>query len=268
MALTNVQTILDFIIQALYEDKGIFNMCNRQLDGFIKEHGAGTVYVPKLPQLEAVTPPATNRKAVQGDTSMVPIVMQKSVVEIREEVESAYLNKKGRVLQGFIDGAAKAHRKNFDAKVILEAQNNGTVINWNGAQLAAEDLDNIDAKFDELEVDADDRFVVYPARIKTMVNMIDIIKSARGFNQNFLEKGVLEYNNLKLVASARVAKIGGKENVVGIWGPGMAFLLDKEMDKFSAYNSDPNVKATDHDYFAWYGYKLLSSEYAIVNKQP
>ncbi|HAX49680.1 MAG TPA: hypothetical protein PK605_00400 [Ignavibacteria bacterium] len=268
MALTNVQTILDFIIQALYEDKGIFNMCNRSLDGFIKEHGAGEVRIPSLPVLEAVTPPATNRKAVAGDTGMVSVVMQKSVVEIREEVESAYLNKKGRILQGFIDGAAKAHRKNFDAKVILEAQNNGTVIPWNGATVTAEDLDNIDAKFDELEVDPDDRFVVYPARIKTAVNLIDVIKQARGFNQNFLEKGVLEYNNLKLVASARVAKIGGKENLVGIWGPGMAFLLDKQMDKFSVYNSDPNIKATDHDYFAWYGIKLLKAGYAIISKQP
>jgi hypothetical protein len=267
MALTNLQ-VLDMIIQAAYEDKGIFNMCNRSLDGFIKEKGAGTVYVPKLPVLEAVTPPATNRKATGADTNMVPVVMRKSVVEIRDEVETAYLNKSGRVLQGFIDGAAKAHRKNFDAKIIAEAQDNGTVIPWQGGTISSDDLDNIDAKFDELEIDADDRFVVIPARLKTQVGQLDVIKAARGFNQNLLEKGVIEYNNLKLVFSARVAKVGGKETLVGIWGPGMAMLLYKEMDKFSVYNNDPNVKATDHDYFAWYGYKLLDATYAVIAKQP
>lgn len=266
MPLTNTRT-LDMIIQACYEDKRIYNRCNRSLDGFIKEHGAGTSYIPALPLMEAVTPPATSRKATGADTSMVPVVMRKSVVEIRDEVESAYLNKSGKVLQGFIDGAAKAHGKNFDSKVIIEAQENGTVITWNGATVEAEDLDNIDAKFDELEVDPEDRFVVYPARLKTAIGRIDVIKTARGFNQNFLEKGVMEYNNLTLISSARVPKVGGKETLVGIWGPGMAFLLDKQMDKFSAYNTDPNVKATDHDYFAWYGYKLLDAKYAVISKQ-
>lgn len=256
---------LDLIIQALYEDRGIFNMCNRQYDGFIREHGASEVRIPAAPLLEAVTPPATNRKKVVGDTAMISIPMQKSVCEIQEEVEYAYMNKSRRVLDGFIEGSAKAHRKNFEAKVIAEAQANGTALAWDGATVSWDDFLAIDAKFDELEVDPDDRFVVYPARIKTQVMSIDIIKSAMAYNPNYLEKGIAVVANLKIVPSARVGKIAGKENLVGVWGPGLAFLLDKEMDRKEAYDPTPAVKATNIDYWAWYGVKLLKPEYAVIN---
>jgi hypothetical protein len=264
MAYSNVLT-LDQVLQALYEDKGIFNLCNRNYDAFITEPGGNTAYIPAVPLLEAVTPPATNRKYTGADTDMIPVAMASSVVEVGQEVDMKYKNKSGAVMQGFIQGVSKAHRKNFDAKVIKEAQDNGTVINWAGAVLQWDDFMAIDAMFDTLEVDGDDRFIVYPSRLKTQVQSIDVIKTAMAHNPNYLEKGILQVANMRLISSARVATIGGKENLVGIWGPGLAFLLDSFMDREEAY--DTTNKRTDVDYFAWYGKKLLNAYFAVINKQ-
>lgn len=264
MAYSNVLT-LDQIIQALYEDKGIFNLCNRNYDSFVIEHGASKCSIPAIPLLEAVTPPATNRKAVLGDTNMVEVVMQKSVVELAEEVEAKYQNRSGSLMMGFIEGSAKAHRKNFDAKVIAEAQTYGTGIQWKGAQVSWEDFMAIDAKFDALEVDPDDRFIVYPARIKEQVLAIDVIKTAMSMNPEYLERGIVRVANMQIISSARVDKIGGKENLVGVWGMGLAFILDAMMDRKEAYNT--TSKATDIDYIADYGTKLLKADYAVINKQ-
>lgn len=264
MPLTNVQT-LDMIIQALYEDKGIFNFCNRNLDGFITQHGAGTIYIPKLPLLEAVTPPATNRKYTGADTDMIPVVMQASVVEYGQEITAKYLNKSGRILQGFVDGSTKAHRKNFDGKVIAAAQADGTQISWKGAKVSFADFAAIHAKFNTLEVDGDDRFVVYPARIEEDFYSDPDIVRAMTKNPEYLEKGIFKILNMWIIPSARVAQVGGKETLAGIWGPGLAFLLDSLMEEAEAY--DTTNKRRDIDQFAYYGIKLLATEFAVISTQ-
>lgn len=251
------------MIQALYEDKGIFNMCNRNLDVFVQQQGGDNVYIPAMPLLTAVTPPDTNRKDTKADTNMVQVPMAKSVVEVGEEVEMRYMNKSGSVMQGFVVGVAKAHRKNFDAQVIAEAQGTTTTIPWDGGQISYGDFANISGKFNELEVDPDDRFVVYPARLESQLNKDPDIKRAMTYSPSYLENGIFRMLNMQIISSARVAKIGGKENLVGIWGPGLAFVLDAFMDYHEVYD-DVN-KRTLGDYFAWYGKKLYKNEYAIVS---
>lgn len=255
----------DLVIQNLYERREIYNLCNRGFDGLLHEQrGANKILVPSLPLLEAVTPPATNRKYMIGDTDMAEIVLQKSVVELGMEVEAKFTDKSGNLIIGFTDGMSKAHSKNFNARVIAEAQNNGTVINWEGATLSFSDFANIDAKFDQLEVDAEDRFVVYPARLKGQFYQDPDLARAVSYNPNFLRGGIVEILNLKLIPSARVGKLGGKENLVGIWGPGLAFVLDNMIDREEVY--DKTNKRTDIDYLVWYGAKLLRPEWAIINK--
>lgn len=256
----------DLVVQNLYEQKKIYNLCNRGFDGFLQEQrGAHKILIPALPLLEAVTPPATNRKYMIGDTDMIEVIAEKSVVEIGMEVEAKFTNKSGSLIMGFTEGMSRAHGKNFDAQVIAEAQNNGTVINWEGATLGFQDFANIDAKFDDLEVDAEDRFVVYPARLKNQFYKDPDLARAVSFNPNFLTNGIVEILNLKLIPSARVAKLGGKETLVGVWGPGLAFVLDNLVDREEVY--DKTNKRTDIDYLVWYGTKLLRSEWAIVNKE-
>lgn len=254
----------ELVIQNLYEQKNIYNLCNRSFDGFLQEQrGANKILIPSLPLLEAVTPPATNRKYLIGNTDMVECIAQKSVVEIGMEVEAKFTNKSGSLIKGFTEGMAKAHAKNFDAKVIAEAQANGTTMTWDGAQLSFGDIANIDAKFDDMEVEADDRFVVYPARLKNQLYKDPDLARAITYNPNFLTNGIVEVLNLKLIPSARVQKIEGKENVVGIWGPGLAFILDNIVDREEVY--DKTNKRVDIDYLVWYAVKLLRPEWAIVN---
>lgn len=254
---------LDQIHSALYEGKGIYNMVNRSFDGYIVS-GASKVRIPATPLLTAVTPPATNRKKVKADSDMIDVIMQKSVVEIEEEVEAQY-ETKGKMLQAFINDSAKAHAKNFDAAVITEAQTACAAANridWDADDLTWKDILNVKGKLIQSEVPDENILIFVPATLHASFNSIDVIKSASAFNQNYMETGVLKIQGMTIVVTARCGQYGGKDNIVGCYSQGIAFLLGELMDRKEVYDSVN--KSTDVDYFAWFGVKQLKDVYSVV----
>lgn len=261
--------VADAVIKALTEANGIYAQCNRSYDGLVQQ-GATSVDIPAMPTLVAkTTGSASNsadRKGIKGDTTMVNVALGIAAVPIKEELLGRF-ETNGLLLQDFVAGAAASFQEQFDTDVLAEAVTGApTATPMAGTALSWKDVMKIPALFNAAKVPQSGRIIVVPTALEEEFYDIDVVKNAVAYNRSLLEGQFLQIRGMNFFISALVPqKVEGKENVVGIYGPGLAFILSRYMDQERNY--DPENLQANIDFLSHYGQKLLKTSFAAVVRQ-
>lgn len=254
----------DSVIKALVENKSLYNLCNRSYDGLVRE-GASSVDIPALPTMvvksTGTSSTHADRKKVKANTSMVNVPLEKAVVPIAEEVVANF-ETNGSLAREFANGARDAFTQFFNAAVISTAQQTNIIESLQGEKLGWKDITNISAIFNTNKVPDAGRLIVVPAALQNDFYDIDVVKQAVGYNKDFLEGRFLRILDMNFFLSGLVEKVEEKDNLVGIYGPGLAFILSRYMEQKEVY--DPEEIQTNIDFISHYGTKLLKNEFGIV----
>lgn len=260
--------IADAVIAALAEVQSIFNAVNRSYDGLVRE-GATSVDIPALPTLVAKTAGTSSthadRKGIKGGTTMVNVPLNIAAVPIKNEL-LAQFESNGRLLQDFVAGARDTFTEKFDSDVLAEAVTTTQVYQFGDATLAWKDVMKVAQVFNAAKVPQRGRLIVIPTGLEEQFYDIDVVKTAVAQNRELLEGSFVRIRGMNFYISALVPKkVTGKENLVGIYGPGLAFILSRFMEQKEVY--DPVELQTNIDFLAHYGTKLLKNEFAVVVRQ-
>jgi len=257
--------VADAVIAALTESLGIYNLCNRSYDGLVKE-GASSVDIPALPSMVVKTAGSAgnsaDRKGVKGDTTMINVPLDKAAVPIKDEI-LAQFETNGKLLKDFIQGANNSFVEHFDTKVLETAVTTDQVLQFKGATLAWKDITAINKKFNMNKVPRKNRIIVIPTALEDDFYDIDLVKQALAFNRDLLENGIVRIQGMTFFVSGLVPQVGGKDAIVGIYGPGLAFILSRFMELKQSWDGDnlqDNIDVLSH-----FGYKLLLPKFAVVN---
>jgi hypothetical protein len=257
--------VADAVIAALTEGLGIYNLCNRSYDGLVKED-ASSVDIPALPDLVVKTAgsagDSADRKGVKGDTSMVNVPLDKASVPIKDEI-LAQFETNGKLLKDFISGANNSFIQHFDTKVLETAVATDQVLQWKGATLAWKDITALNKKFNTNKVPRKGRIIVIPSALEDEFYDIDVVKQAVAYNRDLLENGIVKVQGMTFFVSGLLPQVGGKDAIVGIYGPGLAFILSRFCELKQAWdgvNLQDNIDVLSH-----FGYKLLNTKFAVVN---
>jgi hypothetical protein len=265
----------DTVVQRLYEDKGLYQRCNRSYDSLVTQ-GATSVRRPKLAQLAARKNEGTAstdaaRKLAHNDTTMVETTLDVYTVPIANEL-AAKFESNDRLRSEYEISMAMALKRQFNADVIAAAQATTNVSNFAGASLAWADFGSIFEHFEKKEIPEDGRVIVVSANLTKEFYNIDTIKSAIGFNRELLQSGMAnQMLGATWYISGLVPQIGGKDNVVGFYGPGLAFILSAYGEIKEVY--DPGVYGVTKprdviDMTAHAAAELDDNDFAVVLKKP
>lgn len=261
--------VADAIIAALTERQGIYANCNRSYDGLVAQ-GATSVDIPALPTLVRKTTGTTSthadRKGIKGDTTMVNVPLTVSTVPIKEEILGRF-ETNGKLMTEFVAGAANTFQEGFDSDVLTEAVTGApAATQMDGTTLAWGDIMKVSALLNAAKVPQTGRIIVIPAALEEQFYAIDVVKSAMSFQKDLLEGQFVVIRGMKFFISSLVPqKVTGKENIVGIYGPGLAFILSRYMEQERVWDS-VNLQA-NIDFVAHSGVKLLKSSFAAVVRQ-
>jgi hypothetical protein len=261
--------VADSVVQRLIENQGIYTSMNRSFDGLVRE-GASSVDVPKLADVVVKKSTATpladaTRKKSKADTTMVNVPLVDYAVPLAEEILAQY-ESNGMLIKEYLDSASQKLQEQFDVDVITEAQTTTDKTAFAAASMAWIDVVDIMAKMDNNKVPKTGRIIVVSAALAQEFFAIDVIKSAVGFNQNFLQSGtLLSILGMKFYISGLVPQVnvsGLKNNMVGIYGPGLAFVLSRFGELKTAW--DTTNLQTINDMLAHAGVKLFDNKFAVV----
>lgn len=262
----NKTLVADAVVAALVERQAIYNDCNRSYDGLVQQ-GATSVDIPAMPTLVAKTSGTTSthadRKGIKADTTMVNVPLGITAVPIKEELLARF-ETNGKLLQDFVQGAADSIQEKFDADVLTEAVTGApTATQFAGATLAWQDIMKVSSLLNAAKVPQRGRIIVIPTALEDAFYAIDVVKQAVAFQKDLLEGNFMVIRNMKFYISALVPqKVATKDNIVGIYGPGLAFVLSRYMEQERVYDAE-NLQ-TNIDFLAHSGKKLLRSTYAAV----
>lgn len=264
--------ISDSVIQRLVESQGLFNAVNRSFDGLVRE-GAGSVDIPKLADVVVKKSTATpltdaSRKKAKADTTMVNVPLIDYAVPLAEEILGQY-ESNGMLIREYLTSASLKLQEQFDTDVIAAAQTTTDVadvasgvngLNWS-------DIVEVTAKMDKNKVPKSGRLFVVSAELAQEFYNIDVVKSSLGYNQQFLQSGtLLNLLGMKFYISGLVPTVTAKNNIVGIYGPGLAFILARFGEVKTAW--DTTNLQTVNDMLAHAGVKLLDDKFAVVRTRP
>jgi hypothetical protein len=265
----NKTLVADAVIAALVEAQGIFSACNRSYDGLVQQ-GATSVDIPAMPTLVAKTTGTSSthadRKGIKGDTTMVNVPLSIAAVPIKEELLGRF-ETNGRLLQDFIAGARDTLSEKFDSEVLTEAITTTQVLSFADANLSWKDIMKVSAVFNAAKVPQRGRLIVIPTGLEEEFYDIDVVKTAVAQNRELLEGSFVRIRGMNFYISANVPKkVAGKENIIGIYGPGLVFILSRFMEQERVYD-ETNLQV-NIDFLAHFGKKLLRNQFAVVVRQP
>lgn len=261
--------VADAVVQRLIETQGIYSFVNRSFDGLVRP-GASSVDIPKLaiPVVKTSGTPLNDstRKKAKADTTMVNVPLTAYAVPLAEEVIAAY-ESNGALIKEYINSAALALQEKFDSLVIAEAMTTSNVGSFVQDNLSWLDIINVMKEFDVNKVPKSGRIIVIPADLANEFFSIDVVKGAIQYNPNYLESGnFVNFAGMKFFISGLVPKFSNFDAIVGISGPGLAFILSRMGDIKESYDST-NIQ-TVYDVIAHAGAKLLDSKFAVVKHRP
>lgn len=260
--------VADSVAARLIEAQGIYQYCNRSLDGIVRQ-GATSVDVPNLPGLVVRTvattdTDGTNRKRTKSDTAMVNVPLAAGVVPIADEILGQF-ESNGMLMKEFTISAALTFQEHFDKVVVTEALTTTNAITdfatlgW--AQIAA-----INKGLDLQKVPKTGRIIAISANLADSFYAIDVVKNAMAYNIAKFESGqFISVMGMKFFISANVPLSTTKNQIVGFYGPGIAFVLSKYMELKSRYD-EANLRDI-HDLMCHFGTKLLNVNYAVKGKE-
>lgn len=221
----------DTVVQRLYEDKGIYQDCNGTYNSLVKQ-GATSVRRPKLASLtakknEGTTAGHADRKNTRSGTTMVETTLDLYTVPILNELVGEF-ESNGELRRQYEISMSMALKRQFNKDVIAAAQATSNTGNFEGATLGWNDFTKIIKHFEDNEVPEDGRVIVVSSALTQEFYSIDTIKTAVGFNRELLQNGLAnQMLGAKWYISGLVPTIGGKANIVGFYGPGLAFILSR-----------------------------------------
>lgn len=256
------------VITRTIEMLGLAAFMNRGYDSLVTQ-GATSVRRPKLPTLvvKKNTGTAANsgdRKRTKTDTVMVETALDVYAVPILDEIAGKF-ESNDMLRQEFVKSASMHLSEEFDKACIEAAQATSNKVSMKGDVLAWEDITGINAFFNVNKVPKDGRIIVISAALETQFWNIDVIKSATGFNLNQLNTGkFIEIMGMKFFISGNVPQVDGKDNIIGIYGMGLAFILSKFGDIKEAYSPDELADAID--FLGHAAAELDDNKFAIVVK--
>lgn len=263
--------LADAVIAALVENKAIYTRMNRSYDGLVQQ-GATSVDIPALPDLVVKTTGTSStdadRKGIKEDTSMVNVPLSLAAIPIKEELLARF-ETNGRLMTEFVDGARSSFTQFFDEAVLTAAITTDQVEDYGetaGDELTWQDVIKVSQILGQAKVPDEGRLIVVPSALENEFYNIDVVKNAVSFNTQYMEGQFVRIRGMNFYISSLVPqKVAGKENLVGIYGPGLAFILSRFMETERTYDNE-NLQ-TNIDFLAHYGVKLLKNQYSCVVKQ-
>jgi hypothetical protein len=259
--------VADAVVQRLIETQGIYSFCNRAFDGLVRQ-GASSVDVPKLAGLTVNTAGVayddSSRAKTKSDTTMVNVALSKIAIPLADEI-LAQFESNGMLLREYINSAALTFQEYFDSQVIIEAlTTTNTVTDF--ANLDWATIIGISKAMDVLKIPKTGRIFCISANLADDFYGIDVVKNAMAYNIAKLETGqFISIMGMKFFISALVPLSTTKNQVVGFYGPGLAFVLSKYMELKTGWNE---VGLLDiNDLLCHYGKKLLNASFAVKGKE-
>ena len=265
--------LADGVVQRLIEGQGIYSHCNRSFDSLVIS-GASSVDIPDLAlpvvKTAGTAPTNADRKKSKTDTSMINIPLNAYAVPLANELLGRY-ESDGVILTEYLNSAAAVIQEKLDELVITAAQGTANKSAFKGAAMAFDDITDINKSFDILKVPKSGRIIVVDANLAAEFFGIDVVKSAISFNSNYLTTGTfLNFMGSKFfitgVAPAITVAGNSKYTVCGIYGPGLAVIVNKLGEIKEAWdgtNLQDNV-----DMLAHAGVKLLKDAFSVVKYKP
>lgn len=259
--------VADSVVQRLYETQGIYSFCNRSFDGLVKA-GATSVDIPNLATVSVKTSGVSSthadRKKTKTDTTNVNVALGKAVVPLADEI-LAQFESNGRLLNAYVDSAALAFQEYFDTCVLTEALTTANAIDSFDV-LTWQEITGISAALDVLKVPKTGRVFGVSANLADDFYSIDVVKNAMAYNIAKLETGqFVSIMGMKFFISALVPQSTGKNQIVGFYGPGLAFILSKYMELKQAWDGENLVEV--NDLLCHFGYNLLDDSFAVKGVQ-
>lgn len=259
--------VADSVVQRLIETQGIYSYCNRAFDGLVKP-GATSVDIPKLASLTVKTAGVSSthadRAKTKTDTTMVNVALGKAVIPLADEI-LAQFESNGALLREYVTSAALTFQEYFDTMVVTEALTTANAID-DFSDLSWEQITGISKELDMLKVPKSGRIFAISAELADDFYSIDVVKNAMAYNIAKLETGqFLSIMGMKFFISALVPASGGKNQVVGFYGPGLAFILSKYMELKTAWDGENLLDV--NDLLCHFGYNLLSDSFAVKGKE-
>lgn len=263
----------DSIVQRLIETQSIFSFCNRSFDSLVRQ-GASSVDVPKLPSLVVKTAGTAgdhaDRKKFVADTTLVNVPLSRAAIPVAGEALEQYMSN-GNLLKEFSISAADTFIEKFDTDAITEAQTTTDKTAFAGASMAWADVVDINAKLDANKVPKNGRIIAISAALAGEFFNIDVVKNAVAYQGNILNSGqLINLMGMRFFISGLVPTVtiaaAQKQNMVGIYGPGLAFILSRSMDLEDVY--DVTNLQRNYDFLAYYGKKLFDVKFAVVKYKP
>ena len=261
--------VADSVVQRLIETQSIYSLMNRSYDGLVRP-GATSVDVPAMPTLVVKTSGTSSthvdRKKLKADTTMVNIPFTRAAVPIAGEIFTQF-ESNGMLLREFTESAAQTFSEKFDSDVIVAAQTTTDKTAFAGATMAWADIIDINSKMDVNKVPKNNRVIVVSATLAGEFFNIDVVKNAASYQRDILAGGqLISLMGMRFFISGLVPTVtisaAQKANMVGIYGPGVAFILNRMMDVEETYDVD-NLQR-NIDFLSSYGVKLFDNKFAVV----
>lgn len=268
MAWSKPLTVMQ-VVTRLIQVLSLYNLCNRSYDGYVVE-GASSVRRPKLALLtakknEGTAADGVGRTATGAGTTMVETDLDTYAVPILAEIAAKW-SSNDKLRQEYIVSAVLTLQKEFDKAVIAAAQATDQVFNFAADVMSWKDITKISAVMNQNEVPKDGRVVVISANLEQEFWDIDAIKNAASYNMQLLSSGkMIEVLGMKFFISGNVPQVGGKDNIVGFYGQGLAFILSKFGEIKEVYS--PDLLADVIDLLAYAGCELDDNKFAVVIKK-
>jgi hypothetical protein len=259
--------VADSVVQRLIEAQGIYQKCNRAFDSLVRA-GATAVEVPNLPSLIVKTAGTiadhADRKKTKTETTMVNVPLGKAVIPIADEILGQF-ESNGMLMKEFTTSAALTFHEYFDQSVVTEAlTTTNTVPDF--ANLDWTTITGIMKALDVAKVPKTGRIIAISANLADDFYAIDVIKNAMAYNIEKLQTGqFLSVLGMNFYISALVPQATAKNQVVGFYGPAVAFILSRYMELKSTWNEDNLLDV--NDLLCHFGVKLLSTSFAVKGKE-
>jgi len=255
--------VAEAVVQRLIETQGVYSYCNRAFDGLVRQ-GASSVDIPKLANLTVntagVSSTDSSRAKTKTDTTMVNVALGKAAIPLADEILGQF-ESNGMLLREYINSAALTFQEYFDKQVITEALTTTNSIDP-FSTLTWLEIVAISSELDQLKVPKSNRIFCISANLAPDFYNIDVVKNAMAYNIAKLETGTfLSIMGMKFFISALVPQSSDKNQIVGFYGPGLAFILSKYMELKTGWDETNLLDV--NDLLCHFGKELLSVDFAV-----
>lgn len=259
--------LADAVVQRLIETQGIYSYCNRAFDGLVSQ-GATSVDIPKLASLTVntagVSSTDSSRAKTKTDTTMVNVPLGKAVVPLADEILGQF-ESNGMLLKEYIMSAAMTFQEYFDTMVITEALTTTNEID-NFSELTWQEIVALNKNLDVLKVPKRGRIFCISAEFSDDFYNIDVFKSAMAYNSVKLATGeFIDVMGYKFFISGLVPTTSSKNQIVGFYGPGLAFILSRYMQLKTGWDETNLLDV--NDLLTHFGKKLLNVNFAVKGRE-